>query len=530
MLTEIPKPRDGESCEAFTVRAHKSLLERCPDPDERNELVRSTWREHYGELPGESIASQAFSPEKYIRSNDHCVFVEHETIGRDGKPHKYTLDELKKIVRQHNSEINDIQAFPAIAEHHTPDKGDPNGKEPATLGFAGPFRLGMVGREKPRWAIFADEHHRRDAATQLANKPSRSVELWTFKDGRMRFHPIAAVGAHAPRLLMPAKYTIVEFEGTEVEKYTVGTAAFAGGGNTYLKSDKYALGGGGGMLAPDDIAAIMSALSQTPEFVYLRRKMQEEDGDPTQLDDGSGQMGAGALAGELGPDDASGLGNDFGDEEFDEDDMDGDGDEPDQRNPKTDPLDQDLGGDETEEKFTMSHSQVVSVEKFTQLQNDHSAVVEKYTALQQSHDALIEKYKAQHDRIAVIERAGTDASRREQIAELVGKYSMALDRDELEADCLYSKGSQMSDEEFASHVAVIEKFGQKFAESPMVPRGVSPERYTIGISDAEVAKYEQRLVEEATKYHGEQQAIGKHVTWTECEAEAKKRIEGKSAA
>lgn len=558
VFNDIPTPNDKESCENYSVRAHKALLRTIPDPDERNAVVKNTWRQHRGEVPGERVAASKFAADRFDKSEDHCVFVENETTGKDGQPRKYTLTELKEIVRQHNGEIEDIGAFPAITSHHTPD--EPDGKQPDVLGFSGPFRIGMVGRNNPRWAIFADEHRHRGNVEAFTKNPYRSVELWSFKDGRKRFHPIAVTGAEAPRLLMPAKYTIgTDDQGGEVEKFTISTAAFAGGSNTFTKSDREKFSqqpqqpiGGSGMLSPQDIAAIMQALAATPQFVFLTRLM-EEDEAAAGAGDGMGAPGMDMDADSMGDGldaDPDAMGDDMqlgpgeedefdaGDSDEDDDLADGDddtelyGDSADsttagKKPSKAPPVYS--GEDEDKEPFTMTVNRDAMVEKFTELQRENAATVEKYTALQQSHDALIEKYKGVHDRLAVVEKVGVDASRKAKIAELVGKYTMALDQEELEKECLFAHGSEMTDDEFTKHVAVIEKFGAKFEESPMIPRGALPERFT-NRSQTDVEKYNQRVTQEALKFHSDQQAAGKHPTWQECEAEAEKRIKSNGHA
>jgi hypothetical protein len=67
------------------------------------------------------------------------------------------------------------------------------------LGWAGNYRLGLIGRKNPRWAIFQDEYHPPETAPLLDRKPQRSVELWNFPDGRSYINPVAALSSEAPR-------------------------------------------------------------------------------------------------------------------------------------------------------------------------------------------------------------------------------------------------------------------------------------------------------------------------------------------
>lgn len=223
------------------------------DPDEFNEAVWKQWYQYKGPTDEERVASQKFSPDRYTVVPAVCVFAEHETTTAKGEHRKYDLKELVKIVRGNNERISDVGAFPAISDGHTSNPDDPNPREPNIVGYAGNYRLGIIGRKKPRWAIFQDEYQLRDAAKTLAQKPRRSVELWTFKDGRAHFDPIAAIGAEAPRLPLPQRFTQYEYQGASVERYTfAGAYAAPAAGNTFVQSmrtmkmpkqtDKYAWG------------------------------------------------------------------------------------------------------------------------------------------------------------------------------------------------------------------------------------------------------------------------------------------------
>lgn len=560
------RPTQDESLERFTVRAHRALLRELPDPEERNAAVKHSWRTHRGPLPEEAIADKTFGPEKYDRSDDHCVFVEHETVASDGSPRKYDLKALAKIVRNHNKEIRDVQAFPSISEHHTPDPGDTNGKEPALLGFSGPFRLGQIGHDKPRWAIFSDEHRLKEAAAKFSQKPFRSVELWTFKNGQMRFHPIAAVGVEAPRLLMPAKYSAktspirhTTHRGAPVEKYTVGAVAvekyeagaavMPGGGNTFARRTDYA---GGGSMAPEDIAGIMAAISETPEFQFLRTLMTQQDaqglddgmgGDPAMGGDelgGDPAMGGEPDAGGLGDDMGAGdMGDDMGDDmgppmpEVDGDgedegdlDLDGDGD----MDQADDDLDDDLsdldGGDEGDSDQFPDEDEDPDMTKNTQTRAG-GASLERYTALQRSHNELVEKYGKVYERLGVLERERTDAVRGKAIQELAAAHPFAVLKDEEEKACLYSLGSKMTDEQFRDRYTLLKTTAERFTNSPMIPVGAMPTRQ---IPQSEPEKYTQKVAELAVKIHTANVTAGRTSDFATCEAEAKKRLAPSGAA
>lgn len=575
-ISKAPVPEANESLERYTIRAHRQLLTSIADPEERNATVWAAWEHFRGPSAEREIAAKTFDSSKYSVSHAHCHFAEHETVGRDGKPRKYDLKTLAKIARQHNSEIRDASAFPAISDGHTPDPDASNPREPDVLGHAGPYRLGMIGRENPRFALFADEYHRRDSAEVLNRKPFRSVELWTFKDGRQRFHPIAAVGAEAPRLLMPARYTQntgkydqYQHEGASVERYTVAAigpvekydaagGAMPGGGSTFTKA--FGDDGDAGQKTdyaaqapvaptsnPDIVRDVLTALSATPEFTYLRKCMAEEEamaGDSLAAanDLGSGDLDAAGSGGDL----PGGMGaNAPGD---DLDDLDDDGQPPDGGAPiDTDDLDdldetggpsdsdsdKDKGkppfghhseGKEKKDKHSMANNpNVVSVEKFTEVVNENKELREKYTALHSSHESLMGDHKKLHDRVQTVERRATDEVRAAKIAGWAEKYSLAINPEEARKECLYSEGSNMTDAEFERYGQLIDKIGSQFSNSPMIPRGAMPERYT-NRQQGDVEKYEERLSQLAVEYHSEQMKIGKSPSYAECQAEAKKRI------
>ncbi len=89
---------------------------------------------------------------------------------------------------------------------------------------------GRVGRDKPRFAVFADEHHMRSDSAILAKKQRRSVEINRFKMAAAIHRPVAVLGAESPRLALPvARY---EQDGAIKERYEAPVSV--SGGNTFL--------------------------------------------------------------------------------------------------------------------------------------------------------------------------------------------------------------------------------------------------------------------------------------------------------
>jgi hypothetical protein len=366
MTTKVqpPIPTQDESFERYSIRAHQALLESGLEPDERSQLVRYAWHQHRGLTEAEEVAQKTFDPEKYRYVPDVVVFAEHETVDKQGRPRKYGLKELAQIVRDNNARVTSRGVFPAISDGHTSNPGDAVKRDPEILGWSGPCRLGIVDRKKPVWGILTDEYHIKEACPILDRKPRRSVELWTFRNGaEMHFDPVAAIGAEAPRLPLPMrysigasvandeqdaptldKYSVSQIEGGEVEKYTYtssvekydavgggaatsfgaatssGGFAYPGAGSTNLKKwdggkakgkpTKYAetpVTGANSMGGTDtqQIAReVVSFLAQTPEFQWVREQMQSMANEPAPGNEGIDELAA-ASPGEPGAGDAT---------------------------------------------------------------------------------------------------------------------------------------------------------------------------------------------------------------------------------
>lgn len=287
-------PMDGESQMDFAVRWHESMMDSIPNTDERNRLCFETYRRHAGDEPEVHYARQAHPPEEYDERRDIACFAEHETPSRKLQNgtiipgEKYSRSELIEIGRNMNSRIADIGSFCPLSDGHTGD--DPKHPQPQVLGYTGAYRLGMSGNENPKWTLFCDEYHRKDCSNALRTKRGRSVEVWKYKRMRDRFfHPIAVLGAEAPRLdIPPAKYSR-DNANTEVvvERYMM---VAPGGNGTGLPTDQY--GFGGAASPTDQLAAnptgqliqdLLSALFESSLGQFMLNKMAEEgaSGTPT---------------------------------------------------------------------------------------------------------------------------------------------------------------------------------------------------------------------------------------------------------
>lgn len=239
--SQLPQPEPDETYEEFIARAHQELMDAIPEPRERNEAIWSQWRDARGLTPEEHIALRTFAGDRYRPHPNVCVFAEHSAVTSEGEPREYNGAEMMRAARGANERILDVDCFAPITDGHTSPPDDPRDKDPEILGYAGPYRLGMIGRQKPRWAVFCDEWHRPDKLDRLASKPRRSVELWTFKDDpdKIYFDPIAALGAETPRLPLPVQYRHEETrDGAHVERYAAPT--LPGASNTFVRGEDYA--------------------------------------------------------------------------------------------------------------------------------------------------------------------------------------------------------------------------------------------------------------------------------------------------
>lgn len=281
------RPERGESEEDFIVRAHTALAQSIPDPGDRNKTIWQAWDSSMGN-PLLAQAHNYFSAEQYSPTEPRPFFLEHEKVnfGADGAEQitNYDLGELTKIVRENNHRIQDTDAYTALVDKHTlpPPYRDPD--PPKNLGFVGPFRLGMLGRSNPRWAIFANEWQRADKAEQLRDRPNRSVEVLQLKaNGRRYIDPIAAL-SEAPRLPLPttAQYSAEgsDQEAITVERYdaTPAISSYPGGFNPGTKKFKRENYQGksmnGSPVDPDMVRELLNALMSTEEWQTISEAAQ----------------------------------------------------------------------------------------------------------------------------------------------------------------------------------------------------------------------------------------------------------------
>ena len=255
------------------------------DTDQANAIAFKSWDKHTaGTDKLRAKAAEKFPKEKFELLRDVPVFCEHETTNAAGEPQVYDREALAAICDKMNHRIADVGAYAKISRGHTPDPEDvANGAEqPEVLGFQGPYRLGMIGNENPKYAIFADEFWFRDKAGERAKLPGRSVEIWQHPEMAERFFdPVAALGAETPRLDMPMKFARAA-NGVEIAKYS--GAVYPGGSNSYVpnpadtatkppKKERYE------MFSPEDLDKLATLVAEK-----LKGDTTGEEADDYALD------------------------------------------------------------------------------------------------------------------------------------------------------------------------------------------------------------------------------------------------------
>lgn len=241
-------PNENETQPEFAIRFHEAMANEIADTSKRNKACFAAWDEHGSEDPTISeLVESRFTPDQYQRLHDVAMFHEHTVPAqkiqdKDVPAQHYGRDELAEMVEGMNDRILDHDEFSPITRGHTgqkPGAKDGDRQMPEVLGFAGPYKLGMIGRKNPRWAIFGTEYHMKDAVPELKKRVGRSPEVWRYSRMRDRFfYPIATLGEEMPRLnLPPAHYSRRNAEELPVfvECYQ---AVFPGGSNTFVPSFK----------------------------------------------------------------------------------------------------------------------------------------------------------------------------------------------------------------------------------------------------------------------------------------------------
>src|SRR6056297_475690 len=402
-----PQPAQGETHDQYVVRAHRESMTAIPDPKERNRVVWDAWDAAHGGDVERTRVDQIFTADKFDKRPDVCYFAEHETNSKDeaGNPivRRYDAAKLGEIIRENNHRIADVDAFPTLVDRHTAPSGHRDPAPPRTLGAIGPFRLGMVGRLNPRFAIFGDEYSKKEAADELASRPGRSVEVLTLKaNGSSYINPVAAI-SEAPRLPLPVQFSFSGEEDGIVERYaavapySAVTPAFPGGMNTDVKKFDFSSPGSGDsdpsqsqesgqMLQDQDIKQLVDAIMATEQMQWVSQQMNA----------------GGTPAGGAGPS----------------------GGQPPAPAPQQ-PNDQFMAGAGN----TQPRLQQYSAADEQRVEVEDPSLVERYQAMEHSQRELIDDLAETKSRLARMEVEKADAVRSSRLRELAGRMP-AVDLDE----------------------------------------------------------------------------------------------------
>ena len=482
-----PAVLPNETCEDYCERAHRYLLPTIAEPAHRNEVIWSAWDASRGNSERYRARSH-FDEQNYSFQPNVCHFAEHTATTRDGEV-RHGVQELKSLCQNLNLRIRDVDAFPALIDRHTVDRPSAHDPEPIVLGYAGPFRLGMIGREEPRFAIFGDEHYKLNKLPDIASKPRRSVELIRFRSGgRSYFDPIACLGAESPRLPMPPAFysahgTVLE-ENAELCRYSIASPVYAGATNSFIPvgdDDRLNYAADESpqleieqapsdhsettMLAEDDVRQLIDAILSTPQMAFITQLMQQQQG-------GGMQPGAGAAPGASPAPSSS---------------------------PSSPPPSKPAMGDSGPGDNDPSHDPYSS-HGDRQYMTQHRygqdrEVIQRYNALATAHNELIRSHGSLKEQVLQLQRERSDAQRRSRLQELESRFPGFVDLEEELPVTLYSAGSTMSDSDFEKHLTQIEKYAAKASPAPMVPRGDAP----VSVSDATRERYAAEVANEVVR-------------------------------
>jgi len=514
------------------------MIAELPDPNARNREVWMAIDRYFGD-PERERAEQFFPPDQFEHKRDMCLWFEHETEvqGPDGpQVRKNDINRIKAIVRENNARIADTDAYSAIVDKHTKPNGERDPLPPRTIGFAGPYRIGMVGRVAPKFALFADEHRRKDEAATFRDRPRRSVEVLTLRaNGRSYIDPIAAL-SEAPRLPLPVQYEpgdhgIVErYQADAVyadtDRYE-GEAAMPGGSNTYLPgggfgAKKQRFGAessyqsddnpesGSMALAPEDLNQIITALLSTPQMKFIEQMMQQ-GGQMPGGDPNGGQPGADPMGGQMPP-----------------------------AAPAAGPPSPGSPPPPTKEPYVapmlaagagMMAGQAMA-NRFSADDGDldreipEDDMTEQYAALAESHGKTLEELAALRRMVAGLKMREADATRKMRISELASQYPHMVDASELQGRTLYSAGSTMSDDEFEDHLEIVETYAAKApgitTSTAMVPGGEMPD--SVASQTVEQAQYEAALTDAMVEIYTASIGNGKPISEAEAWAAAREKV------
>ena len=268
-------------------------------------------------------------------------------------------------------------------------------------------------------------------------------------------------------------------------------------------------------LNPEDIQQIVAAIAETQQWKWLTEQMDKDQlAGPTEGDDLDVDFDA--------EDDVEGEPEDFSDL----DDMAGP-DEADDQLPMPEEEDAEPALEpelepKPEEKNTMYQAKKDKAAKVDKGTN--TAVVDKYTALQKSHNNLMQDLSRAQDRVTQLERRNADLDRRSRLDKMATRFPGIVEVDEEAKVALYSLGGTMTDEQFDSHLATVEKYAQRAVQASVyIPEGDAPHYEPEQMSPEKYAAAE-RVKKLALSIHAEELKRGNQLTYDEAKAKAVERL------
>lgn len=253
-------------------------------------------------------------------------------------------------------------------------------------------------------------------------------------------------------------------------------------------------------LSQDDMAQIMDALSQTPQFQFLDQMRREKESASAQPADKMAMAGGDGDEDDLPLNPPDGAG-DGGDDDLEALLAQAGGDAGGNAAPPAD-------DDPDKYRGRNCYSQQGQPERY-----------------QAAFNKLLRDHTSLRKEVVALRRERADAVRSERLRRLCSDFP-GVDYDDEAKVSLYSMGSEMSDAQFAGHVATVERYAQQFAGATrMLPGGADMGRTPIGVAGISAdAKYEARLSEMAVTIATRAADKGAPISWGEAEQQARQAI------
>lgn len=240
--TTVPLvPMPGETQSQFFDRANRVLQGTCPEQIQRTAAILRIWQQSPNDANLRKKAHARFTSDEFTHQGPRCIFLSH-TIpeiaeerdvttnevtrpGREGTV--YNRENLQHLVDYANYRILNAGQFAALSEGHMPTKAEKDTGRPdaETLGWAGPFYLGLFGDVNPQWSIWADEWIHNEDLPRAKKLQRRSPEVWCKEPIEARtMDPIAMLGSETPRLDSGMDIYSLRSDGQMVMRYSMGMA------------------------------------------------------------------------------------------------------------------------------------------------------------------------------------------------------------------------------------------------------------------------------------------------------------------